>query len=229
MGLGGVRVPQGPVASGMGQAAWLHPQSFNLGCAPGDAGAIPGVTARSPSPVCALSNAAEQRCRDGAGGGITPCSPPFQEPALLPSLPGSAVSGRVGAGAGNGAGDSSRKRELESIGLITAGNRSPEPSELLIPLGSFHRWLCSRAVPAALAWEGAEPIPASMCRWGHPSPVQTLCGPQIPSAWQGHQYPRDANSTHNPPPPGWFSPAIRDHHHHQRPVDGQPRISPARL
>lgn len=79
MGLGGVRVPQGPVASGMGQAAWLHPQSFNLGCAPGGAGAIPGVTARSPSPVCALSNAAVG-CSDagmGLGGGHNTLQPPF--------------------------------------------------------------------------------------------------------------------------------------------------------
>ncbi|KAK4808869.1 hypothetical protein QYF61_003927 [Mycteria americana] len=39
----------------------------------------------------------------------------------------------------------------------------------------------------SLRVDGGIPAP-----WG-------LCGPHIPSPWQGHQYPRDANSTHNPP------------------------------
>lgn len=74
-----------------------------------------------------------------------------------------------------------------------AGNWSPERSELLIPLGSFHRWLLSRAVLAALAWEGAEPIPASTCRWGRPGSVQipnplSLAGAPVPQGCQQHPY-----------------------------------------
>lgn len=245
---GGVWVPQGTVASGMGQAAslcFLHPwrgmSRAALGVAsmelqpwlcPRRCQRCPQGHSSVPIPPLCPDQCCHglQRYQDGAGGVLTPFSPPppTQEPVLLPSLLGNAVSSRVGAGAGSGSGVSSSKRELESVGLITAGNRSLEPSELLIPLGSFHCWLLSRAVPAALVWEGAEPILASrgdgdipaLCgHWG-------LCRPQILSPWQGHQYPRDAKSTHNPPPP--FSPDIRDHHH-QCPIDRQPRISPTRL
>lgn len=141
----------------------------------------------------------KQCCSDGRMGPGVSYPAAHQEPALLPSLLERAMSG---AGAGHGAGASSRKWELESAGLITAGNRSPEPSELLIPPGSFCLWLLSHVL---LQHGKGLSLSLHPCAAGdiQPSlPMEPLGSmwasnpPFLAGAW----LPTDASSTRNPHP-----------------------------
>jgi len=99
----GVRVPQGTVARGMGQAASLrvsHPwggvSRATLGVAPVElqprlwprrGRCHPRGHSSVPVPPLCPEQRCQglQRCQDGAGGVITPCGPPRTSPAAIPA------------------------------------------------------------------------------------------------------------------------------------------------